>query len=185
MEEYIFLNDIATVDVAIESRGNTLEELFSASAMATFEVMANISGIQPEIKKTLRMENPEIDDLLFDWLAELIYLKDSEFMLFSKYNLKITKDMNYNLEAEILGEEINQSRHDLRCDVKAITFHHSKCMKRTANGYPDLFWIYEATHTLYGFVARHVKYFPSSIWRVMGDIFSSSPLWGKGRVRGI
>jgi len=36
MEEYIFLNDIATVDVAIESRGNTLEELFSASAMATF-----------------------------------------------------------------------------------------------------------------------------------------------------
>jgi len=123
MEEYIFLDDIATADVAIESRGDTLEELFSASAMATFEVMADISGIQPEIKKVLHLENSEIDGLLFDWLAEIIYLKDAEFMLFGKYDIKITKNTNYQLDAEILGEEINQSKHDLRCDVKAITFH--------------------------------------------------------------
>ena len=123
MEEYIFLDDIATADVAIESRGDTLEELFTASAMATFEVMADTSGIQPEIKKVLHLENSEIDGLLFDWLAELIYLKDSEFMLFGKYDMKITKSTNYQLDAEIFGEEINQSKHDLRCDVKAITFH--------------------------------------------------------------
>ncbi len=123
MEEYIFLDDIATADVAIESRGDTLEELFTASAMATFEVMADISSIQSETTKTLRLEHSEIDGLLFDWLAEIIYIKDSESMLFSKYDLKITKDTNYQLDAEILGEEINQSKHDLRCDVKAITFH--------------------------------------------------------------
>ncbi len=123
MEEYIFLDDIATADIAIESRGDTLEELFTASAKATFEVMADISSIQPETGKTLHLENPEIDGLMFDWLAELIYLKDSEFMLFGKYDIKITKNTNYQLDAEIFGEEINQSRHDLRCDVKAITFH--------------------------------------------------------------
>jgi len=123
MEEYIFLDDIATADVAIESRGDTLEELFAASAMATFAVMANISNIQPETRKAIHLENSEIDGLLFDWLAELIYLKDSEFMLFGKYDIKITKNTNYQLDAEILGEEINQSKHDLRCDVKAITFH--------------------------------------------------------------
>jgi SHS2 domain-containing protein len=123
MEEYIFLDDIATADVAIESRGDTLEELFTASAKAPFEIMADIRGIQPEIKKTLHLENSEIDGLLFDWLAELIYLKDAESMLFGKYDIKITKDTNYQVDAEILGEEINQSKHDLRCDVKAITFH--------------------------------------------------------------
>jgi SHS2 domain-containing protein len=123
MEEYIFLDDIATADVAIESRGDTLEELFVASAMATFEVMADTSIIQSETRKTLRLESSEIDGLLFDWLAELIYLKDSEFMLFGKYDIKITKSTNYQLDAEIFGEEINQSKHDLRCDVKAITLH--------------------------------------------------------------
>jgi SHS2 domain-containing protein len=85
--------------------------------------MADTSGIQPEIKKVLHLENSEIDGLLFDWLAEIIYLKDAEFMLFGKYDIKITKNRNYQLDAEILGEEINQSKHDLRCDVKAITFH--------------------------------------------------------------
>ncbi len=123
MEEYIFLDDIVTADVAIESRGDTLEKLFTASAMATFEVMADTGNIHPEIKKALHLEHSEIDGLLFDWLAEIIYLKDSESMLFGKYNLKITKNTNYQLDAEILGEVINQSRHDLRCDVKAITFH--------------------------------------------------------------
>lgn len=123
MEEYIFLDDIATADVAIESRGDTLEELFSASAMATFEVMTDTGRIKPETRKILHLENLEIDGLLFDWLAEIIYLKDSECMLFGQYDIKVKKNTNYQLDAEIFGEEIDQSKHDLRCDVKAITFH--------------------------------------------------------------
>jgi len=123
MEEFIFLDDIATADVAIESRGDTPEELFSASARATFEVMVDTGDVQPEIMKVVHLENPEIDGLLFDWLAEIIYLKDSEAMVFCKFEIKIRKDKDYCLDAEIYGEEINQSRHELRCDVKAITFH--------------------------------------------------------------
>lgn len=91
MEEFIFLDDIATADVAIESRGDTLEELFSASARATFDVMVDAGDVQPEVKKTLRLENSEIDGLLFDWLAEIIYLKDLEAMVFCKFDIKIKK----------------------------------------------------------------------------------------------
>ncbi len=123
MEEFVFLDDIATADVAIESRGDTPEELFSASARATFEVMVDTGDIQPETKKVIHLENSEIDGLLFDWLAEIIFLKDSEAMVFSNFEIKIKKDKDYCLDAEIYGEEINQSRHELRCDVKAITFH--------------------------------------------------------------
>ncbi len=123
MEEFIFLDDIATADVAVESRGDTLEELFRASAMATFEVMVDTKGVEPRIKKELHLENSEIDKLLFDWLAEIIYLKDSEYMVFSKFDIKIEGNSNYLLNAKIFGEEIDQSRHKLRCDVKAITYH--------------------------------------------------------------
>ncbi len=123
MEEFVFLDDIATSDAAIEARGDTLEELFRVSAKATFEVMVNTKDVQPEIKKELHLENQEIDKLLFDWLAEIIYLKDSEFMVFSKFDIEIKKNSNYFLNATIFGEAINQSRHELRCDVKAITYH--------------------------------------------------------------
>ncbi len=123
MEEFVFLDDIATADVAIEARGDTLEELFRVSAMATFEVMVDTKGVQPKIKKKICLEGQEIDKLLFDWLAEIIYLKDSEFMVFSKFDIHIKKNSNYLLNAEIFGEDINQARHELRCDVKAITYH--------------------------------------------------------------
>ncbi len=123
MEEFIFLDDIATSDAAIEARGDTLEGLFRVSAKATFEVMVDTKDVQPEIKKELHLENHEIDKLLFDWLAEIIYLKDSEFMVFSKFDIDIKKNSNYLLNATIFGEEISQSRHELRCDVKAITYH--------------------------------------------------------------
>ncbi len=66
MEEFIFLDDIATADVAIESRGDNPEELFSASARATFEVMVDTCNVQPETKKVIHLENSEIDGLLFD-----------------------------------------------------------------------------------------------------------------------
>jgi SHS2 domain-containing protein len=130
MEEFVFLDDIATADVAIESRGDTPEELFSASARATFEVMVDTGNVQPEIKKVMHLENSEIDGLFFDWLAEIIYLKDSEAMVFCKFEIKIKKDKDYCLDAEIYGEEINQSRHELRCDVKAITFHLFEVYKK-------------------------------------------------------
>ena len=123
MEKFIFLDDIATADVAIESRGDTPEELFSASARATFAVMVDTRGVQPKVKKEIHLENLEIDGLLFDWLAEIIYLKDSEAMAFCKFDIEIKKNNDYCLDAEIYGEEIDQSRHELRCDVKAITFH--------------------------------------------------------------
>lgn len=123
MEEFIFLDDIATADIAVESRGDTLEELFRASAMATFEAMVDTKGVEPRIKKELHLENSEIDKLLFDWLAEIIYLKDSEYMVFTKFDIKIEENSNYLLNAKIFGEEIDQSKHKLRCDVKAITYH--------------------------------------------------------------
>ncbi len=44
-------------------------------------------------------------------------------MVFSKFDIKITKDTDYNLNANIFGEESNQTKHDLKCDVKAVTFH--------------------------------------------------------------
>ncbi len=123
MEEFVFLDEIATADVAIESRGDTLEELFRASAIATFEVMVDTKGVKPKIKKELCLRNPELDNLLFDWLAEIIYLKDTECMVFSKFDIQIKKNSGYLLSAKIFGEEINQAKHELKCDVKAVTYH--------------------------------------------------------------
>jgi len=89
---YRFLEDIATGDAAFEAEGRTLEELFREAAVATFEVMVDTKGVEPRITREVELKNEAVDGLLFDWLSELVYLKDAEAVLFSKFNVNIKKN---------------------------------------------------------------------------------------------
>jgi len=118
-----FLEKIAIADVAFEACGRTLEELFVNCAKATFESMTDLKKVPPEITELVKLENKTIEDLLFDWLAELIYLKDYRAMFFSDFSVKIYKNKLYHLEGEAKGEAINPKKHEMRADVKAVTYH--------------------------------------------------------------
>ncbi|OGC84568.1 MAG: hypothetical protein A2V73_02075 [candidate division Zixibacteria bacterium RBG_19FT_COMBO_42_43] len=117
------MEKIAIADAAFEACGKTLEELFVNCAKATFEAMVDFKTVTPNQVEKLKLENKTLEDLLFDWLAELIYLKDYKAMLFKEFSVKIQKNTNYVLEGEAKGEAINQNKHNLRADVKAVTYH--------------------------------------------------------------
>jgi len=123
MGKYRFLEDVAIADSAFEAESESLEELFQTCAQATFEVMANTKTIEPKNKEEVELVGENLEELLFDWLAELIYLKDSKSMLFSQFDLKIEKPDGYKLTASIWGEPTDQKKHQVRVDVKAVTYH--------------------------------------------------------------
>ena len=118
------INHTADVGFTIEAR--TLNELFKGAAILTFEVMTNLKKINPIIVKTVEIESETIEKLLFDFIDELIFLKDVEYMLFSEFHVKVAeqKKGKATLKAELLGEEIDPKKHELRVDVKAVTLHH-------------------------------------------------------------
>ncbi|MCZ7359034.1 MAG: archease [Candidatus Methanoperedens sp.] len=89
---YRFLEDIANGDAAFEAEARTLEELFREAAVATFEVMVDTMGVEAKITREVELKNEAVDGLLFDWLSELVYLKDAEAVLFSKFNVNIKKN---------------------------------------------------------------------------------------------
>ncbi len=130
---YRFLEDIATGDAAFEAEGSTLEELFREAAIATFEVMVDTESVEPRITREVELKNEAVDDLLFDWLSELVYLKDAEAILFCKFNLNIEKNDAYELKARVSGENIDQQKHSLRSDVKAVTYHMFEVKKTEEN----------------------------------------------------
>ncbi len=129
-----FLEKIAIADAAFEAYGKTLGELFINCAKATFEAMADLKTVTPEQVETIKLENKTVEDLLFDWLAELIYLKDLKAMLFKDFSVKVQRNTNYRLEGEARGEAINPQKHKLRADVKAVTYHLFEIKKS------DRFW---------------------------------------------
>jgi len=128
-----YLEDIATADAAFEVEGRTLEELFRDAAIATFEVMVDTKNVEPGITRKIELKNEAVDNLLFDWLSELIYLKDADALLFSKFDVSIKKNDFYEFKATASGEAINQEKHTLRSDVKAVTYHMFEIKKKGKN----------------------------------------------------
>jgi SHS2 domain-containing protein len=123
MRKYKFLEDVAIADSAFEAEGESLEELFEACAQATFEVMAETKTVQPRNKVEIELKCDDLEELLFNWLAELIYLKDLKATLFSRYKIKIEKPDGYKLHAFMWGESIDVKKHKVKIDVKAVTYH--------------------------------------------------------------
>lgn len=133
---YRYLEDVATADVAFEAWGDTLEELFKAAGDATMNVMVeDLNSIEPKVNKTLKAEAEDLEMLLFQFMQELIYYKDSEKLLLRVEKLEIEgKDCGFALEAEAFGEELDPDKHTLLVDVKAVTMHRFR-LEQTDKGW--------------------------------------------------
>jgi SHS2 domain-containing protein len=125
MHTYRYLEDIATADIAFEAIGDSIEELFLAACDATMNVMVeDLQSIRTAQRRMLRLEDRYLDMLLFSLLQELIYYKDAERLLLRVGQITIREDNGRHvLEAEAAGEMLDQVRHELRADVKAVTLH--------------------------------------------------------------
>ncbi|NYB51579.1 MAG: archease [Methanobacteriaceae archaeon] len=123
-----------TADVGFRAYGENLEEAFQNAGLATFEVMTDTSRIKQNIKREIILESEDEKALLYDWLSELLFLHDYEGLVFSEFTVQITskEDGKFIIKAEIWGEEFNQSIHEVRDEVKAVTFHLMEIEKNNA-----------------------------------------------------
>ncbi|MBS3054977.1 MAG: archease [Candidatus Aenigmarchaeota archaeon] len=128
---YKFLEDIAIADIAFEATGKDLNELFESAATALEVSMANIKKVKPKIKKEISLSKETVEELLFDFLNELVYLKDAESLLFSKFSVDVK---GKKLHAEVFGDKIDSKTQELDNDVKAVTLHGFK-VEKTKDGW--------------------------------------------------
>ena len=113
-----------TADVGYRAYGDTLDEAFENAALAMAEVMTDTSKIEPKIKKKIEVESEDECALLYDWLSEFLVLLDVDFLVFSKFDVKIEKnDDGFSLKGTAWGEEFNPEIHESRAEVKAVTYH--------------------------------------------------------------
>lgn len=118
-----FLSNVALADIAFVARGPSVEALFESSARALTEVMVDRKTVAGRVHRKIEVASPSVDRLLYDFLTELIILKDVESLLFKDFHAKITKGKGFHLTCQMDGEEIDRERHGLRNDVKAVTMH--------------------------------------------------------------
>lgn len=114
-----------TADVSVESQGRSLEEAFEQTAYSLIETITpNLKLISPMTEKIIKIEAEDKEALLFDFLSEFLYLFDVEQLVFSDIKVKPIKKINdrYQLMALIKGEKFDKNKHEIGCEVKAITY---------------------------------------------------------------
>jgi SHS2 domain-containing protein len=133
---YEFLEDIAIADIAFRAWGKNLEEVFKAAGDATINAMIdNLEAIELKETRTFTLENDALDMLLFNFLQEFIYYKDSELLLLRAQQVAIEeKNGEYHLSAVTQGETLDRDRHEERVDVKAVTLHRFQ-LEKTDDGW--------------------------------------------------
>ena len=131
---YNFLEDFATADIAFHAWGDDLEEVFKASGDAVINTMIdNLEAIALTETRMFQLENDELDLLLFNFLQEFVYYKDSELLLLRAQQVEIEQtDSLYHLKAATQGERLDRDRHHQRVDVKAVTLHQFRLEKTDA-----------------------------------------------------
>ena len=113
-----------TADVGYKSYGKTLDEAFENAALAMFEVITDTSKVEPEIERKIEVESEDECALLYDWLSEFLVLLDVDYLVFSKFEVKIEKkEDGFSLKGTAWGEEFNPEIHESRAEVKAVTYH--------------------------------------------------------------
>lgn len=132
--KYRFLEDVAIADIAYEAYGKDLNELFENAAMAIFELSAKINTIDAKKKIEFEVENEKIDNLLYDFLSEILFLKDSKYMVFKNVKVEIKENKHFELKAFLEGDTINPEKQQLENDIKAVTMHMFE-LKKVKDGY--------------------------------------------------
>ena len=118
-KEYEFIEH--TADLGFKAYGATLEELFGHSAEAFFEALVALDSVKETIERSIEVEADALDNLMVSWLAELLYLFDTERLLFKTFHVKRIKDNH--LEANVRGEVLDPARHEIKTGIKAVTYH--------------------------------------------------------------
>ena len=118
-------------ELAVRVFGDSQADLFSNSGFALFDVMmADLQKVECKEKVPLEVEGTDRDDLMVNWVRELLYLYQGSGYLLREFEIREVKDTL--VKAEVSGEKIDPDRHEIKQEIAAVAFHKSR-MQKTGN----------------------------------------------------
>ena len=117
-------------ELAVKVFGNSQANLFINSAFALFDLMIDIDKVEVKERVPLDLEGADGDELLVNWLRELLYLYQGGGYLLREFHIKEVKDTM--IRAEVCGEKIDPDRHEIRKEISAVAYHKSR-MQQTGD----------------------------------------------------
>ena len=118
-----------TADIGLKIFGNSLPDLFANAGYALCDTLTDISKINPTTKQTFLLQRDTTEELLVEWMGNLLYIFETEGLLFNSFNIKSINKNSLSAEAE--GEFFNSAIHTIKNGVKAVTYHKLKIEEKS------------------------------------------------------
>jgi len=116
-------------DIYIVAYGRNILELYGNAGLSLFESMTDTSRVERVVEKRVVAEGFDLENLLYRWLEELLYIYYSENMFCGVVRadkLLVVREggeVRYLIEGVCVGEKYQPGKHEARVEVKAVTYH--------------------------------------------------------------
>ena len=118
MERYILVDH--TADMMVRAFGDTLEECFGNAAYALFDQTVDLSDIGTSEETEFRVTGIDDEDRLYSFLSELLFIEDCDNLILREFDVSFDGD---DVVCSARGETLDRTRHRVRSEVKAVTYH--------------------------------------------------------------
>ena len=120
MKAYEFFDH--TADVGVKAFGKDFSEAFANAAKGMFDIITDSSEISSKGAYKIELESDDLEQLLVDWLDELLFLQSAKNLVFGEFKVHIDEE-KCRLSATVSGEEYDINTHKIGTEIKAITYH--------------------------------------------------------------
>ena len=111
-----------TSEAGVIARGITLAEAFANAAEGMYALIMELDGVEERETREITIEGESHEGLLVDWLLELVFLTESEGLVFRRFAVDELSETR--LRGRAWGERFDGERHRTHnVMVKAVTQH--------------------------------------------------------------
>ena len=83
------------------------------------------------MERRIELDGECLERLLVDWLDELLYLHEVDHLLFNKFSIETVGEQG--LKAVVKGEPFEEGVHQIKAEIKAVTYHQIQVKERGGN----------------------------------------------------
>jgi SHS2 domain-containing protein len=121
-----------TADVGLRVYGHTLPELFANAGLGLMALAIEAAEFRGVERLSLSVTGSDVEQLLVNWLSEILYHMDAEGWLFSRF--AIAQCSPTAVTAEGWGERRDPASRSRAVAVKAVTYHQL-AVRQTPDGW--------------------------------------------------
>jgi len=110
-------------DAIIEVTADNLKNAFEIAGISVIETILDISKVKEKESKQIVVKGKDLKYLLYNWLEEIIILTITDGFAGKRILLEISEEDEWEISAEIFGEDVNLSKHGFKVEIKSPTFH--------------------------------------------------------------